>query len=101
VVPGAHRVLLVGLVLVGGPLLAWWSWRRPPTDAAGVCRLTAVVAIVVMCVAPATRVGYVVYPVNLLVWSWLLTPTRHPEEAAATVGEGAALPPAEGLAPQL
>jgi hypothetical protein len=73
-VPGLHRVLLVGLVVVGGPVLAWWLWCRPPTDAPGVLRLTAVIAIVVMCVAPATRVGYIVYPVNLLVWSWLLTP---------------------------
>jgi hypothetical protein len=70
-VPGAHRALLIGLVIVGSPLLAWWLWRRPPKDVSDVCRLTAIVAIVVMCVAPATRVGYVVYPVNLLVWSWL------------------------------
>ena len=67
-------MLLVGLVVVGTPFLAWWLWRRPPRDVAACCRLTAVIAIVVMCVAPATRVGYVVYPVNLLVWSWLLTP---------------------------
>lgn len=73
-VPSAHRVLLVGLAVVGTPFLAWWLWRRPPRDVADVCRLTAVIAIVVMCVAPATRIGYVVYPVNLLLWSWLLTP---------------------------
>ncbi len=73
-VPAAHRVLLVGLAVVGTPFLAWWLWRRPPRDVADVCRLTAVIAIVVMCVAPATRVGYVVYPVNLLLWSWLFTP---------------------------
>jgi hypothetical protein len=71
VVPGAHRALLLTLVAVGSPILVWWLWRRPPRDVPSVCRLTAVVAIVVMCVAPATRVGYIVYPVNLLVWSWL------------------------------
>lgn len=83
-VPSAHRVLLVGLAIVGTPLLAWWLWRRPPHDVADVCRLTAVIAIVVMCVAPATRVGYVVYPVNLLVWSWLFTgaPPTAPEPTA-------------------
>lgn len=74
VVPSAQRVLLVALVIVGAPLLVWWLRRRAPADVAAACRLTAVVAIIVMCVAPATRVGYVVYPVNLLVWSWLLTP---------------------------
>lgn len=78
-VPSAHRVLLVGLFVVGAPLLAWWLWRRPPRDVAAVCRVAAVVTIVVMCVAPATRVGYIVYPVNLLVWSWLFT---HPPSEA-------------------
>ena len=73
-VPQVHRALLVGLVVIGTPMLVWWLWRRPPRDVAGVCRLTAIIAIIVMCVAPATRVGYVVYPVNLLVWSWLFTP---------------------------
>jgi len=75
VLPAARRVLLVGLFLVGAPVLVWWLWRRPPRDVADACRLTAVIAIVVMCVAPATRVGYVVYPVNLLMWSWLFTAT--------------------------
>jgi len=71
-VPGAHRVLLVGLVVVGAPVLVWWLRRHPPGDVASVCRQFAVVAIVVMCVAPETRVGYVVYPVNLLAWAWML-----------------------------
>jgi Glycosyltransferase family 87 len=90
IVPSVHRVLLVGLAIVGGPVLAWWLWRRPPNDVADVCRLTAVIAIVVMCVAPATRVGYVVYPVNLLVWSWLFTapPRRAASELAPLGAEG-------------
>jgi Glycosyltransferase family 87 len=96
-VPAAHRVLLVGLVVVGSPFLAWWLWRRPPRDVADVCRLTAVIAIVVMCVAPATRVGYVVYPVNLLVWSWLFTPVV-PAAGADEVAEATPLEPAAEVA---
>ncbi len=72
-VPSAERLLLLALAVAGAPVLAWWLRRHTPEDVAAACRLTAVVAIIVMCVAPATRVGYVVYPVNLLVWSWLLT----------------------------
>jgi hypothetical protein len=86
VFPATHRILLVVLVLIGLPFLGWWLWRRPPTDVAGVCRLTAVIAIVVMCSAPATRIGYVVYPVNLLVWSWMLTT---PAAAAPSGGDAA------------
>ncbi|HEY8081115.1 MAG TPA: glycosyltransferase 87 family protein, partial [Acidimicrobiales bacterium] len=88
VLPSAHRALLVGLVVFGAPLLVWWLWRHPPTEVSSVCRLTAIIAIVVMCVAPATRVGYVVYPVNLLVWSWLFTapsPGERADVAAATM----------------
>ncbi len=84
--PAAQRVLLVGLVIVGSPLLAWWLWRRPPRSVAAACRLTAVLAIVVMCVAPATRIGYLVYPINFLVWSWLFTSDPHGERTGA--GEG-------------
>jgi Glycosyltransferase family 87 len=97
-VPGARRVLLVGLVVVGSPVLAWWLWRRPPRDVDDVCRLTAVIAIVVMCVAPATRVGYVVYPVNLLVWSWLFTPAA-PVVPTSGPGEATEATPPERAAP--
>jgi Glycosyltransferase family 87 len=107
-VPVARRVLLVGLVVVGTPFLAWWLWRRPPRDVADVCRLTAVIAIVVMCVAPATRVGYVVYPVNLLVWSWLFAPERPtpvaigvPAAREEPVDEVAAVAPVRAPAPRL
>ena len=44
-----------------------------------------------MCLAPATRIGYVVYPVNLLVWSWLLDP-RTEAPAAVGVPDGAVEP---------
>jgi hypothetical protein len=90
-IPGAHRALLVSVAIVGSPLLVWWLWRRPPKDVSDVCRLTAVIAIIVMCLAPATRVGYVVYPVNLLVWSWLFERSAE-ERATATLGEGAVEP---------
>ena len=90
-VPGAHRALLLATAIVGSPVLVWWLWRRPPRSVADACRLTAVIAIVVMCLAPATRVGYVVYPVNLLVWSWLLAPTTEVSSNVA-VDDGAVEP---------
>jgi hypothetical protein len=82
-VPSAEHVLLIALAIAGAPVLAWWLRRHGPDDVAGACRLTAVVAIIVMCVAPATRVGYVVYPVNLLVWSWFLTREHRLDEPDA------------------
>ncbi len=87
-VPGAHRALLIGLAIVGSPMLAWWLWRRPPREVSDVCRLTAVIAIIVMCLAPSTRVGYIVYPVNLLAWSWLFERTGA-TQLTAVGGDGA------------
>jgi len=31
----------------------------------------AVTFLVLMCVASATRIGYVIYPINFAVWAWM------------------------------
>jgi Glycosyltransferase family 87 len=90
-VPQAHRALVVGLIVFGAPLLGWWLWRRPPRDVAGVCTIMAVISIVVMCFAPATRVGYVVYPVNLLVWAWLFRSVRDDRDEVTAPADSGAL----------
>lgn len=82
IAPALSKVLLSGLVVIGSPVLAWWLWRHPPKNVPSALRLTAVLDIVVMCVAPATRVGYVVYPVNLLMWAWMLE-RRGPGDAVS------------------
>ena len=98
-VPGAHRALLIVLGILGSPLLVWWLRHRRPIDVADVCRLTAVIAIIVMCLAPATRIGYLVYPVNLLVWSWLFD--HAPEGRLTALGddEGVSITPGGTAAP--
>ncbi|HWE69991.1 MAG TPA: glycosyltransferase family 87 protein [Acidimicrobiales bacterium] len=70
--PGAHRVYVVILVVVGLALLARHLIRRPPVGAAGVARLAGWVMLFAILLAPATRVGYLLYPINLFVWSWML-----------------------------
>jgi hypothetical protein len=71
-VPVLHRVLPLALVVVGGSLLVRRLVRRPPATASEVCALAGWVMAVAVLFAPATRVGYLLYPVNFFVWSYLL-----------------------------
>ena len=70
--PGAHGVYVLVLVVGGLILLARRLIRKPPVDTAGVARLGGWVMLFGIMFAPATRVGYLVYSVNLFVWAWML-----------------------------
>jgi hypothetical protein len=76
--PGAHRVYVVILVVGGLALLVRRLIRRPPVGAAGVARLAGWVMLIAILLAPATRVGYLLYPINLFVWSWMLSRAADP-----------------------
>ena len=82
--PFLHRALPLGVGLVGGALLALYLYRRPPQTAAQVCNVGGVVMAVITLLAPATRIGYLLYPINFFVWGYLFSgtpdtkPTTHP-----------------------
>jgi hypothetical protein len=69
--PALHRALPLTVGVLGGALLAWRLWRRPPVNATQVCTLGAVVMAVIILLAPATRIGYLLYPINFFVWAHL------------------------------
>jgi hypothetical protein len=61
--------VLIGVVaLTAIALLIRW----PPFTAGGAAMRTAAIASLAIATAPAARAGYVVYPVDLAVWGWLL-----------------------------
>jgi hypothetical protein len=60
---------LVGLVAVGYGLLRWTP--TTPKSAAGFSGLSMLLATLL---APATRFGYLIYPLDLLTWAVLLSP---------------------------
>jgi hypothetical protein len=62
--------------LVGGYFLARYSQRHWPLTLSRLLAMLSVAFTVMICVASATRVGYVIYPINFAVWSWV---TREPE----------------------
>jgi Glycosyltransferase family 87 len=79
--PFLHRALPLGVGLVGGALLALYLYRRPPQTAAQVCNVGGVVMAVITLLAPATRIGYLLYPINFFVWAYLFSAPdkRHPD----------------------
>ena len=70
--PALHRVLPVTLAVVGGAFLVRHLVRHTPSTAAEVCTLAGWVMGVAILFAPATRVGYLLYPINFFVWGHLL-----------------------------
>ena len=74
--PFLHRALPVVVGIVGGLLLAWYLYRRPPQTAAQVCKVAGVVMAVITLFAPATRIGYLLYPINFFVWAHLFSDRR-------------------------
>lgn len=74
--PWLHRALAVcaGLGIVG--VLGIYLLRQRPQSVAKICLVGAWVATAAIMLAPATRVGYLLYPINFFVWAYLFTTSR-------------------------
>ena len=80
--PSLHRILPVTVGVAGGCVLAVRLLRHRPSNAAQVASLAGWVMLVAFLLAPATRVGYLLYPLNFFVWARLL---REPEPAEGSL----------------
>ena len=78
--PAIHRPYVITVTLVGLIILTRYLWRRPPKDAAGVASVTGWVMLVAILLAPATRVGYLLYPINLFLWAWMFRRAEDPAD---------------------
>ncbi len=105
--PGIHRVFTAIVALVGVLVLGYVLVKRRPTSPAALARLVGWIMTVAILLAPATRVGYLLYPVDFFVWAWLLRgedtvdppPERSREERRA-VGVGVPASGADGDDPE-
>ena len=77
-VPSIHRPYVVVAGVLGLAYLARYLFRHPPRDATAVARVTGWVMLVAILLAPATRVGYLLYPINLFVWAWMFRCSADP-----------------------
>ena len=83
--PGVHRPYVVTVAALGAAFVLWFLWRHPPRSPADLARLCAGLMLAAIVLAPATRVGYLLYPANLALWAWLL---RQSEVPGDDVGHG-------------
>ena len=70
--------------LVGGYFVARYLHRHWPISLSQLLGLLSVAFAVVMCVASATRIGYLIYPVNFGLWAVIC---REPAPAATPANE--------------
>ncbi|HVX22873.1 MAG TPA: glycosyltransferase 87 family protein [Acidimicrobiales bacterium] len=90
--PPIHRALPVVVAVVGGAALVRYLVRRTPSAASQVTALAAWVMLVAILFAPATRIGYLLYPVNFFVWAFMLKGAEQRDLVAApAAGPTAAL----------
>ncbi|HJP66116.1 MAG TPA: hypothetical protein VKA30_07425, partial [Actinomycetota bacterium] len=85
VLPGGAAVVtaILGIAVVG--IAGWLLRKRPWPKADGAARSAAVVWAVLFLLAPVARVGYAVYPINLLMWSIALWPNVSSSAEGSTV----------------
>jgi len=67
--PAGH-ILAPVTFLVGGYFMAKYLRRHWPLTLSQVLAILSLVFLTMMCVASATRIGYVIYPLNFALWSW-------------------------------
>jgi hypothetical protein len=86
--PGIHRAYVVVAAVAGLAVLGRRLVRDPPRDAAAVALLTGWVMLFAILLAPATRVGYLLYPINLFLWAWMFRRSADPADGNGTPRDG-------------
>jgi hypothetical protein len=80
--PQIRRAFPFILAIVGVVVIGWVLVRHRPRTVSDVCRLGGWAMTAGILFAPATRVGYLLYPINFFFWAWLL---RSEEQADVTL----------------
>jgi hypothetical protein len=88
--PGGHTIA-TGLLAACGVVVAVLLVRRPPGTPAAACAISGWGLLAAMLLLPATRFGYLLYPVALLVWAACLPPTS---SSSSWSGSGSRTPEA-------
>lgn len=89
--PAAKPELIALLAAIGVAAVAYGLWRWRPSTPQAAAGFTGLAMLLATLIAPATRFGYLIYPLNLLTWAVLLKPDLGDEQAGAAdrVSDGA------------
>jgi hypothetical protein len=74
--PSARPELVAMLGLVGLAAVGYGLWRWMPTSLQSAAAFCGAALLLATLIAPATRFGYLIYPLDLLTWAVLLQPPR-------------------------
>ncbi len=85
--PSAKTELVAMLGLVGVVVVGYGLWRWPPTSPESAARFSGLAMLLATVLAPATRFGYLIYPLNLLTWAVLLKPSVAPAGESSQIQE--------------
>ena len=72
VIPAPEVVVTATLMALVAAVGLYLLVRRPPDDAAGAAARAAILFVAAFVLAPAARLGYLVYPIELMVWGGVL-----------------------------
>jgi Glycosyltransferase family 87 len=97
--PIMRHVLVIAALAIGGAVLARRLIRRPPRSSAEVTALAGWVMLVAILVAPATRIGYLVYPINFFVWAFMFKGADRDAELEASLEAREPVLAGAGLSP--
>jgi small-conductance mechanosensitive channel len=86
--PSWRAPLTVGLVCLVLAVFVFVLVRWPPTTASPAARDAGIVFLTAILLAPSARFGYVVYPINLFVWAWVLREAKASAPSAPGRGTG-------------
>jgi Glycosyltransferase family 87 len=78
--PALGHVLAPVTFVVGGYFLAKYMRRHWPLTLSRLLSVLSVSFLVLICVATATRIGYVIYPLNLALWATVTREAKVPEK---------------------
>jgi len=82
--PVGHLLTPVTL-LIGGYVTARYARRHWPLDLSQLLAIMSALSTALIFMASATRVGYLIYPLNFMLWSRVCAPTREPVHELAGV----------------
>jgi hypothetical protein len=76
--PHLHRAYAGAIAIVGVALIVRSLRRNPPRSAGAVATFAAWCAAFIVAVAPSTRVGYLLYPLDFALWGSMLAAVEQP-----------------------
>lgn len=70
--PSDKRLIEVLLVAIGAAIVLWCIYKSPPRTVGDGIKFAAFAMLLATILAPATRFGYLTYPIDLVTWAWFI-----------------------------